>query len=312
MKKIDGAFALVVCAFCWSLAGVFMKYVNINSFAVAGFRSTFAFITIAVFAKRFPRLVLFKTDDEKLLQNAKVKKVDGFGTLYLWLSAISYAVTMILFCLANKLTYSANAVLLQYTFPIWIIAFGPLILKEKNTKIDYITILGVCIGMFLFFAENIFAPSDGKFSETKLLGNIIAFISGISFAGCTIFQRKQSLYTPGDNTSFDSFMLAQLITAIFGLPFIFAKPDGIPDLQSFIFLILLGSIQMGLANITYSIGIKKVNALSASLITMIEPLMNPVWVLIFVHEIPGILCITGGILIIISVIFREVMIKKQV
>lgn len=323
MKKIDGAFAMVVCALCWSLAGVFMKYVHVNSFAVAGFRSMFAFVTIMAYARHFPRVVLFKDAGNAKDDNSETeitskpakkidgsKKIDGRGTLYLWLGALSYAATMVMFCAANKLTYSANAVLLQYTFPIWIIAFGPLILHEKNTKIDYLAIAGVCIGMFLFFAENIFATPDTKFADTKVAGNIIAFISGITFAVSTIFQRKQSLYNPEANTSFDSFMLAQLITAIAGLPFIFTTPDGIPDAQSLVFLVLLGCLQMGAANITYSIGIKKVNALSASLITMIEPLMNPIWVLIFVHEIPGVMCICGGLLIIASVIFREVFIKK--
>lgn len=316
MIKIEGAFALVICGLCWSLAGVFMKYVSINSFAVAGFRSFFAFITIMIYAKHFPRFVLYKNQKTNDVSNPDIsakpaRKIDGHATLYLWLGALSYAATMVMFCIANKLTYSANAVLLQYTFPIWIIAFGPLILKEKNTKIDFIAILGVCVGMLLFFAENIFGVSDSKFSDTKLLGNIIAFASGITFAFCTIFQRKQAIYTPDDNTSSDSFMLAQLITAVFGLPFIFAVPNGIPDVKSLIFLVLLGCIQMGFANITYSIGIKKVNALSASLITMIEPLMNPVWVFIFVHELPGMLCVCGGVLIIASVVFREVMIKKH-
>lgn len=311
MVKIEGALALAVCALCWSLAGVFLKYVDINSFATAGFRSLFAFLTLMAFTKRFPRIRIFETDESGQKAVSKAKKVNRKATLYLWLSAISYAVTMIIFCLANKLTYSANAVLLQYTFPIWIIIFGPLILGEKNTKVDYIAIAGVIVGMLLFFAENIFAVPDGKFKDTQVLGNLLALFSGVSFAGTTIFQRKQSMISPMDNTSFDSFMLAQLIATVFGAPFVFFTSDGIPGIKSFIFLILLGCVQMGFANIAYSIGIKKVRALSASLITMIEPLMNPVWVFIFVHELPGFLCILGGILIIACVILREVFNKRK-
>ncbi len=311
MVKIEGALALAVCALCWSLAGVFLKYVDINSFATAGFRSLFAFLTLMAFTNRFPRIRIFETDEGGQKAVSKAKKINRKATLYLWLSAISYAVTMIIFCLANKLTYSANAVLLQYTFPIWIIIFGPLILGEKNTKVDYIAIAGVIVGMLLFFAENIFAVPDGKFKDTQVLGNLLALFSGVSFAGTTIFQRKQSMISPMDNTSFDSFMLAQLIATVFGAPFVFFTSDGIPGIKSFIFLILLGCVQMGFANIAYSIGIKKVRALSASLITMIEPLMNPVWVFIFVHELPGFLCILGGILIIACVILREVFNKRK-
>ncbi|MCR5613967.1 DMT family transporter [Treponema sp.] len=310
MIRMEGVVALVVCAFCWSLGGVFLKHVEVNSFAAAGFRSLFAFITLMIFSKRFPRVKIFNIDDDA----RRSKIVNRKATLYLWLGALTYSATMILFCIANKLTYSANAVFLQYTFPVWIIIFGPIILKEKNTKIDYIAILGVIVGMLLFFAENLFGSNqsaDGKFKDTEFLGNILALISGITFAGTTIFQRKQSITSPMDNTSFDSFMLAQLITAIFGLPFVFFAPNGFPDIKSLVFLILLGVVQMGFANFAYSLGIKKVPAFSASLITMIEPLMNPVWVLIFVHELPGLWCILGGVLIIACIILREVVNKRK-
>ena len=106
-------------------------------------------------------------------------------------------------------------------------------------------------------------------------------------------------------------MLAQLLTAIFGLPFVFLSEGGIPDSRSLIFLLLLGFLQMGIPNIMYSIGIKKVTALSASLITMIEPLMNPVWVFIFVHEIPSARCIAGGVIILGFILLREFVSKKK-
>lgn len=300
--KIEGPLALAVCALFWSLAGVFMKFVNINSFALAGFRSLIAFFTIMIFSRRIPRFFIYQDSKE----NVQTKKIDTRKTLYLWLAGLSYAATMILFCVSNKLTYSANAVLLQYTYPVWVIAFGPMILGEKNKRVDYFTIVFVFIGMLLFFAEDLFGVKTDEFKDTKVLGNILALVSGITFAGTTIFQRKQQLISESEcNNSFDSFMIAQIVTALFGLPFVFILPDGRPDMQSMIFLLLLGVVQMGIPNITYSIGIKKVKAFSASLITMLEPLMNPIWVLIFVHEIPGLLCVFGGVIIIGSVLWRE-------
>lgn len=315
MKKqfrIEGTFALVICALGWSLAGVFMKFVNINSFAMAGFRSLFAFVAIAIMSKRLPKIVIKKTD------SSSNSGIDKKATVYLWLAAISYATTMILFCISNKLTYAANAVLLQYTNPAWIILFGPFLLGEKNTKLDYWAIFGIIIGMLLFFADNIFGTPSGEFAETAFLGNILALISGITFGFTTIFQRKiqqialKSNNSNGpDNSSADAFMIAQIITALFGLPFVFLKSNGVPDLQSLLFLLLLGFVQMGIPNIMYAIGIKKVRALSASLITMIEPLMNPLWVLIFVHEIPTWTCILGGVIILGCILGREILNKKQ-
>ncbi len=353
MKKIEGSFAMFLCALGWSLGGVFLKFVNINSFAIAGFRSMIAFCTIAIFSKRFPHFFVKSSDGSKL--NKK-------RTLYLWLSAFSYAGTMILYVISNKLTYAANAVFLEYTEPVWVIIFSSLLLGEKNKRIDYVAFAGIVVGMLLFFADNIFKTQSGEFAETSLLGNILALCSGVTFAGTTIFQRKQQLLlaqeiqtennriknfyekttssteeslltknnqtatspapqdnspVPQDNssapqdTSRDSFMLAQLIVTCFGLPFVFLKENGSPDLQSALFLLLLGVLQMGIPNILYSIGIKKVTALSASLITMIEPLMNPVWVFIFVHELPTWKCLLGGVIILGFILLREIASKKD-
>lgn len=307
--KIEGGWAMAACAFGWSLAGVFMKFVNINSFAMSGFRSLFALITIITLSRRTPRFVIRSTGDKP--------PVDKKRTLYLWLAALNYAVTMILFCLCNKLTYSANAVLLQYTNPAWIIILGPFIVGEKTRRIDYVTIAGVAIGMLLFFADNLFGTPSGEFSDTVVLGNILALVSGVTFGLTTIFQRKQQMLAKecGDetnsNSSSDAFMIAQIITALFGLSFIFFKENSIPDLQSLIFLLLLGIFQMGIPNVMYSKGIKNVPALSASLITMLEPLMNPIWVLIFVHEIPSWSCILGGVLILGFILLREVVSQKK-
>ena len=317
MKKFDGAWAMVICAIGWSLAGVFMKYVSINSFAMAGFRSVFAFITIATLTHHLPRFVI-KTESGD---------IDKKSTLYLWLAALNYAATMILFCLCNKLTYSANAVLLQYTNPAWIILLGPLLLGETNTRIDYLSIIGVVIGMLLFFAETLFGSLFSTTSassqtittsvnpDTITLGNILALVSGITFGLTTIFQRKLQLIsqcsTNNTNTAGDAFMIAQIITAIFGLIFVFSTDNGIPDKKSLLFLVLLGVVQMGIPNVAYTIGIKKVRALSASLITMLEPLMNPVWVFLFVHEIPSIFSIIGGIIILACILMREIINKRK-
>ena len=320
--KTNGAWAMVICAIGWSLAGVFMKYVNINSFAMAGFRSVFAFITIAALTRHFPRFVIKNESGD----------IDKKLTLYLWLAASNYAATMILFCLCNKLTYSANAVLLQYTNPAWIILLGPFLLGEKNTRIDYLSIMGVVIGMLLFFADTIFGSLLGSSSSTNTvttsvvnpntitLGNILALVSGITFGLTTIFQRKLQLLSQATtnneseksntNTAGDAFMIAQIITAAFGLIFVFTTDNGIPDSKSLLFLVLLGVVQMGIPNVAYTIGIKKVRALSASLITMLEPLMNPIWVFLFVHEVPSVFSIIGGVIILGCILMREVLNKR--
>ena len=314
MKKPEGAWALVICALGWSLGGVFLKYVNINSFAIAGIRSLFAFIAMVSFSRYLPSFYV---------KDQKTGKVDRSQTAALWLSAISYAGTMITYVFGNKLTYAANVIFLEYTSPVWVILLSSILLGEKNRKIDYITFGGIVIGMLLFFADGLFEKHNGEFEDTALIGNLFGILSGIFYAGTTLFQRKQQMLAAEKirqnpevvearhDTSRDAFMLSQLITAAFGLPFVFLMKGGIPDSRSLLFLFLLGLLQMGIPNIMYSIGIKKVTALSASLITMIEPLMNPVWVFIFVQEIPTAKCILGGVIILGFIILREFVSKKR-
>ena len=314
MKKPEGTFALVICALGWSLGGVFLKYVNINSFAIAGLRSLFAFIVIAVMSHTLPAF---------FVKDQSTGKIDKPQTIVLWLSALSYAGTMITYVFGNKLTYAANVIFLEYTSPVWVILLSSILLGEKNRKIDYITFGGIVIGMLLFFADGLFEKHNGEFADTAMLGNLFGILSGICYAGTTLFQRKQQMLAADrirqnpqaakskHDTSRDAFMLAQLITTVFGLPFVFLSDGGMPDSRSLIFLLLLGLLQMGIPNIMYAIGIKKVTALSASLITMIEPLMNPVWVFLFVHEIPSARCIAGGIIILGFILLREFVSKSD-
>lgn len=315
MKKPEGAWALIICALGWSLGGVFLKYVNVNSFAIAGLRSLFAFIAIAAMSRSLPALYV---------KDESSGKVDRAQTIVLWLSALSYAGTMITYVVGNKLTYAANVIFLEYTSPVWVIFLSTILLGEKNRKIDYITFAGILAGMLLFFADGLFEKHNGEFADTAMLGNLCGILSGVCYAGTTLFQRKQQMLaaqriretgrvsSKGHDTSRDAFMIAQLITAAFGLPFVFLMDGGVPDTQSIVFLLLLGFFQMGIPNIMYAIGIKKVTALSASLITMIEPLMNPIWVFIFVHEIPTAKCIAGGIIILAFILLREVAGRRRI
>ena len=279
----EGATALVICALGWSLGGVFLKYVNVNSFAIAGLRSLFAFIAIAALSHTFPAFYV-KTAEGK---------VDHAQTIVLWLSAISYAGTMITYVIGNKLTYAANVIFLEYTSPVWVIILSSILLGEKNRKIDYITFGGIVVGMLLFFADGLFEEHTGEFADTAMIGNLFGILSGVCYAGTTLFQRKQQM------------LAAQQIREN---P---AASQSKHDTRSLTFLLLLGFVQMGIPNIMYAIGIKKVTALSASLITMIEPLMNPVWVFIFVHEIPTPRCITGGVIILGFILLREFVSKKR-
>jgi drug/metabolite transporter (DMT)-like permease len=285
IKKTNPFFALILCALLWSTGGILIKSVIWNSMAISGTRSLFgAFLVIAVM-RRFPRVAVRAPDGS----------VDGAQTAVKLGAALAYSATMILFVFANKLTTAANAILLQYTNPLWVILLGPVVLKEKNTRIEYITVAGVLGGMVLFALDGL---RGGSF-----LGNVIACASGLCFGVSTVLMRKQKNGYPSD-----SFTLAHFFTFAAALPFIFSS--GMPSVQSWMGIFSLGIFQIGFPSILYSIGIARVTAISAVFCTVLEPLMNPLWVFLFNGEKPSLNAYVGGAIILGFISLRSVMTYK--
>jgi len=291
-SSAGGVLPLVFCALLWSTGGVLVKLVDWNPFAIAGTRSFIGLCTVCVMLRRLPSFIV---------RDEETGRCDRSGTLFLYLAAVCYAGTMILYITANKLTTAANTILLQYTDPIYIILFSPLILGEKNRKSDYITVAGVVAGMVLFFADGL--------GSGRMLGNVLAALSGTTWGFCTIFMRK--LRRRGSQ---DAFMLSHIMTFLAGLPFIvmYGLPRGPVLISSCAGLFLLGVFQIGIPSVLYARGIENVRALSASFISMIEPLMNPVWVLLFMKEVPSVWTGVGGAVILGCIIAREVVQRRPV
>ncbi|HPO82692.1 MAG TPA: DMT family transporter, partial [bacterium] len=187
-KRSRAIIYLILTAILWSLGGVLIKSVKWNPVAIAGARSAIASLVMLAYIRR-PRFTWSR---------AQI------------LAAIFYAGTVILFVTANKLTTAANAILLQYGAPVYVAIFGSIILKEKTTTADWITISLVIFGMFLFFLDEL-RPGD-------LSGNIIAILSGITFALYIVFMRKQK-----DESPIESTLLGNILTVIIGLPFMLSS-----------------------------------------------------------------------------------------
>lgn len=207
------------------------------------------------------------------------------------LAALAYAACTITFCTATKLTTAANAILLQYTAPVWVALFGAWVLGERATRSDWITIGVVLSGMTLFFA--------GGLELANILGNSLAVMSGIFFAAMTIALRKQK-----DGSAIESIILGNLIAFLVGLPWILEAPA--LDTNGWTALLLLGTVQLGVSYWLYARAIKHVTALEAVLIPVIEPILNPVWVLIAMGEKPSLLALVGGVIVLSAVTARAI------
>lgn len=292
-KTSKGCLFVIAAALCWSCGGVFLKFIDADIWTISALRYLTGFLGIILLTRSLP-VFFIKTPD------GKVCKKD---TAFLWLGAVLFVFCSFLYVVANKMTTAANAIFLQYTNPVWIIIFGPFLLKEKNSVIDYITIAGVFAGMFLFFANELKAGTQ-NINFVSMTGNIMAIISGFFMAFYTMFMRKQK-----NGSSIYSSMLSQLIGAIIFLPFLFTVKN--LSGSSILFTTLTGLINGSMAIFFYPIGLKYIPALTASFISIIEPLTNPLWVFIFAGEKPSILSIIGGAIILIFITIRTFIQERQ-
>lgn len=260
---------LIITSTLWSLGGLLIKLVSWNPLAIAGARSGIA--VLLMFAVK-----------RNLKFNWSFSQIGG---------ALAYAGTVILFVTSNKLTTAANAILLQYTAPVYVALLGSWFLGERTTKWDWLTIIAVMGGMSLFFFD--------KLTLAGFWGNACAILSGIAFAGTAVFLRKQKNESP-----LESVILGNLLTFVIGIPFMV---QSMPNTSSLLGLVCLGVFQLGISYILYASAMKHVTALEGILIPIIEPVLNPVWVFFFVGEKPGQLAVVGGLIILTAVTARCIM-----
>lgn len=207
------------------------------------------------------------------------------------IGALGYAACTISFCTATTLTSAANAILLQYTAPVWVALFGAWFLGEHATRADWITI-GVALGgMALFFKDSL--------TLGHLDGDLLAVLSGVFFAVMTIALRRQKA-----GSAVESIIMGNLIAFLAGLPWVVKSPMLAP--AGWAALVTLGVVQLGVSYWLYARAIKHVTALEAVLIPVIEPILNPLWVLLFMHEMPSQWALVGGTVVLGAVTLRAV------
>ncbi len=258
---------LAVAALFWSSGGLLIKLVPWPPLAVAGGRGAVAgiFLLLTIRGLRFS------------FSRAQV------------VGAIAYAGCTVAFCTATKLTTAANAILLQYTAPVWVALLSAWLLNERASRADWLTIAAVLGGMTLFFADSL--------DWSAVLGNSVAVLAGVFFAAMTIALRKQK-----DTSAAESIILGNALACLIGLPWMVRAPA--LDAAGWGALIALGVVQLGVSYWLYVRAIKHVTALEAVLIPVIEPILNPVWVLLTLGEKPTALALVGGAIVLGAVTWR--------
>lgn len=266
-KKL-GILEMLVCAFLWSTGGIFMKFVPWNPMVLSGMRSLVAGITVGAYMLLAHRRLI-------------VRK----GTVA---SGVALASTYTFFVAANKLTTAANAIVLQFTAPAFIVVLSALFLHKAFSRRDVTAVLLTLAGISLFFLDQL--------TPGGLLGNFAGIAAGISMASMYIINGELS-----DDERMSAIFMAQVFCFVIGLPFL--ETGGMPPLSGAAVgsVVFLGAIQLGFPYILYAKAAEHCPPLACCLLGAIEPLLNPLWVFLFDGERPGTMALVGGAVVIATV-----------
>ncbi len=267
-SALKGTIFVLLAAVLFSIGGLCMKLIPWNALAINSARNTFSVLVLAVF---------FRLSRHKLVINRTVI-----------VGALAILGTNILYCLANKLTTAGNTIILQFTAPIWVMVFSSLLIKKKPGRLDIIAAILVFSGVVCFFVDSL--------SSGHLLGDILALISGISYAGVFMLNAHE------DSDSLSSVFIGMVLNVLTGLPFLIAERPLSAGWAVWIPILILGIFQLGLAYVFLTKGLEITPPIRASLISGIEPVLNPVLVAVFYGEMLTPLSLIGAAIVFISIL----------
>ena len=288
-RKRRAMLLMVITAIMWSMGGIFIKLISWSPFLIAGWRSAISGSVMAVF-----------------MLNQKIRFK---WNRYSFGAGIGLSFSATLFTIANKLTTAANAIVLQYTAPIFILVLSAVLFRQRLVRKEIAVVAVTMIGMVLFFFDQL--------SPGNVMGNLLAILAGIFLALMFVMVGRGG---DDDSTRMSGILIAHAMTAVIGIPLGLAAANGLlfggelaeamagvvaapaaPLGLEILYVVILGVFQLGIPYVLYAIASKDCSPLACSLIGMLEPLLNPVWVAIFIGEMPGMWALVGAVIIIATV-----------
>lgn len=267
-------------ALLWSSGGLFIKVLTLDAFQISFFRSAIAAITI---------IIISLSGKEKLRFEFDIISV---------LCSLCYALILILYVAAVKLTTVANAIFLQFTAPIYLLILEPVFLKTKFEKKNLVALIFCFLGMTLFFF--------GKLELSGIQGNLLAIGSGICFALFTLFLKWKKQIHKTENTMV-YIVVGNILVCIFCFPLI--MNNLMIDLTQSLILLYMGVFQIGISYIIFNEGVKYISATESMIIAMLEAILSPIWVFLGVGEVPSVYAIIGSLIILITIVWRNLFLK---
>lgn len=262
--SLRGTVYVLLSAICFSTGGVLIKLIPWSSMTIQGIRSIFSILVVGGYMLlRRQRFVWNKT--------------------VFW-GAICNTVMAFSFVAATKLTTAANAIVLQFTEPIFVILLMWFIYKKKPGKDALIACAVVFAGILCFFFESLGAG--------QMAGDLLAILSGFTYALVMMMKKFEG----ADFES--SLIVSNIISAVVGIPVYFRDFSTAFVADAWVFMLLLGVVQFGLSYIFLSKGLDYVSPVTASLTSTIEPILNPILVAVFYGEKIGAAAVVGAVLVV--------------
>lgn len=267
--------AVLGAAVLWSTSGACIKNLGLNTWQIASGRGLFAALVLAALVPEARR---------------------GWASRGVLAVAVAYAATTILYVWANTLTTSANAIFLQDVAPLWVLLLGPWLLRERPTRAEVRIAPVYLAGSALFFLDQL--------KPEHAAGNAVAIGSGIAFALLIVGLRHLR-----DGGAEAAVLAGNVLAFLIPLPLALGGP--LPTGKDVALLAYLGVFQLGLAYVLFIRGLRGVSALEGSLLALLEPILNPIWALVFAGERPGPWAIAGGAVILGATALRIVTAPAQ-
>lgn len=252
-----------LAALVFSFSGLMSKWMPWGALSMVGGRAVIAALIIGLYRKSF-----------------RVKLTRGVV-----LGGLSVMLTSVLFLMANKLTTAANAIVLQYAMPIFVIALCAIFFHQKPSRMDVIAVVFVLAGIALCFSDNL---GGGAMS-----GNLLAILSAVTYA-LVFFAARLDNCNPFDYTYLGNLISSVFLINLFFDPAVSAAP------MPWVVCLLMGIMLAG-GYLLLSGGVKDVAPVTAAIVSNIEPVLNPIWVFLALGEQPGIRAILGAAVVLVTV-----------
>jgi drug/metabolite transporter (DMT)-like permease len=259
--------SLLLAAVLWSLAGIFIKFLSLPPLTIVFYRSLFASLFFAFFIRRsiaVPRVALL-------------------------VSTLAHTAAISAFVSANKITTAANAIALQYTAPMFVFVMVHFLFGEKITGASWISLVLGMLGIAVICV--------GSAGQPDAAGVMIALLSGLLFSIYMVSLRFLKEFNPGTLTFLNNMVCCLILLPLVGSELSISLKEGW-------IVAVMGVVQLGIPYWLFSKGLEQISVQEASLIVLIEPVLNPIWVALIVGELPSGATLVGGLCIVGSLGFR--------